>query len=65
MKLKCIVVDDSEIQRYAMKQLIEDTKELKLLGEFANALETKHFMKLNAVDLIFLDIEMPIFNGFD
>lgn len=65
MKLKCIVVDDSEIQRYAMKQLIEDTKELKLLGEFANALETKHFMKLNTIDLIFLDIEMPLFNGFD
>jgi two-component system, LytTR family, response regulator len=65
MKLKCIVVDDSEIQRYAIKQLIEDTKELKLLGEFANALETKHFMKLNTIDLIFLDIEMPLFNGFD
>jgi DNA-binding LytR/AlgR family response regulator len=63
--LNCYVVDDSSIQRLAIVKMIENHPNLKLVGEFSNAVETKAAIKDSQVDLIFLDIEMPILTGFD
>jgi DNA-binding LytR/AlgR family response regulator len=38
---------------------------LNLVGEFSNAIEAKNFMSYNSIDLLFLDVEMPIISGFD
>lgn len=64
MQLKCIVVDDSAIQRLAITKLVEDHPVLELVAEYSSALETKKGLNTHKVDLIFLDIEMPILNGF-
>lgn len=63
--LNCYVVDDSSIQRLAVVKMIENHPNLKLMGEFSNAIETKAAIKDQKVDLIFLDVEMPILTGFD
>ncbi|MEP0676042.1 MAG: response regulator, partial [Nonlabens ulvanivorans] len=63
--LNCYVVDDSSIQRLAIVKMIENHPNLKLIGEFSNAIETKAAIKDQKVDLIFLDVEMPILTGFD
>ncbi|MCV6630655.1 MAG: LytTR family DNA-binding domain-containing protein [Flavobacteriaceae bacterium] len=65
MKLKCIIVDDSSLQRMAVAKLVNNHPLLTLTAEYSNAIEAKNGLKNNAVDLIFLDIEMPIVNGFD
>jgi two-component system LytT family response regulator len=65
MKLNCIVVDDSAIQRMTITKLVNESTNLNLVGDFANALEAKNAINNNSVDLIFLDIEMPLINGFD
>ncbi len=65
MKLKCIIVDDSTIQRMAVAKLVNNHPSLTLVADYSNAIEAKSGLKNNAVDLIFLDIEMPIVNGFD
>ncbi len=65
MKLKCIIVDDSTIQRMAVTKLVNNHPALTLVADYSNAIEAKNGLKNNAVDLIFLDIEMPIVNGFD
>lgn len=65
MKLNCIVVDDSAIQRITITKLVSESPSLQLVGDFANALEAKNCLNHNEVDLIFLDIEMPLINGFD
>ena len=64
MQLKCIVVDDSAIQRLAITKLVEDHPALELVAQSSSALETKKGLNTHKVDLIFLDIEMPILNGF-
>lgn len=63
--LKCAVVDDSSLQRLAIVKMIKDHPSLKLVAEFNNAIETKNGLLDLEVDLIFLDIEMPILSGFD
>ncbi len=63
--LKCAVVDDSSLQRLSIVKLIKDHPNLKLVAEYNNAIETKNGLLDTEVDLIFLDIEMPILTGFE
>jgi DNA-binding LytR/AlgR family response regulator len=65
VKLKCVVVDDSGLQRLSMVKLIKDHPNLQLVGEFSNAIETKNGLLDLGVDLLFLNVEMPILSGFD
>lgn len=63
--LKCAVVDDSNLQRLSIVKLIKDHPNLKLAAEYNNAIETKNGLLDTEIDLIFLDIEMPILSGFE
>ncbi|MCG9793568.1 LytR/AlgR family response regulator transcription factor [Flavobacterium algicola] len=65
MKLNCVVVDDSSIQRMIIAKLVNNHTNLNLVGDFSNAIEAKSCMSIHNVDLIFLDIEMPVISGFD
>ena len=42
MKLNCIVVVDSAIQRITITKLVNESTLLNLIGDFSNALEAKH-----------------------
>ncbi len=64
MKLNCLVIEDSAFQRMIVVKLVNNNPQLHLVGEFSNAIEARNCMKIHDVDLIFLDIEMPIINGF-
>jgi len=65
MKLNCIIIDDSSLQRMIISKLIIKHPNLKLVGEFSSAIEAKNFLSYNSVDLLFLDIEMPVISGFE
>ncbi len=65
MKLNCIVVDDSSIQRILVTKLVDAHPNLTLIGEFSNAIETKNCLSNKNIDLLFLDIEMPVVDGFN
>ena len=64
-KLKCILIDDSTVQRRAVAKIIKEHSKLELINEFDNGMVAKNVIGSNTIDLIFLDIEMPGFNGFD
>ena len=46
-------------------QLIEKNSSLELEEEFSNAMQAIKYLNQNSTDLIFLDIHMPDFTGFD
>ncbi len=63
--LKTIVIDDSKLQRTAITELIRKHQKLELTADYKNGIEARIAMKEHPVDLVFLDIEMPIISGFD
>lgn len=63
--MNCITIDDEEMARAIIGQMIEKTPQLHLLQNFSNAIQAIKYLNQNEVDLIFLDIHMPDFDGFD
>jgi len=62
-KLSCIIVDDEPVARKILHEFVEQVPYLDLQGKFENAMKAEAFLKVNAIDLIFLDIEMPKVSG--
>lgn len=65
MQLNAIVIDDEPLAINVLKNYIEKINELHLIETFSNAVDASSYLQSNEVDIIFLDINMPILDGFD
>lgn len=65
MRMNCLVIDDDATARLIIKQFCSKENGLEVVEEFSNAIEAIKYLNQNEVDLIFLDIHMPDFSGFD
>jgi len=63
--MNCIIIDDEATARAVIGQLCSQVEKLNVLEEFPNAIQAIKYLNQNEVDLIFLDIHMPDFTGFD
>ncbi len=63
--MNCIIVDDEPLARAEMQSLIKEISNIEISGDFSNALTALDFLKTNDIDLIFLDIEMPLVTGLE
>lgn len=63
--MKCIIIDDEEMARVIISQLCSRVEGLEVVEQFPNAIQAIKYLNHNQVDLIFLDIHMPDFTGFD
>lgn len=61
--MKCLIVDDNGIARATLRQLASGVSDLSVAGECADALEAYNLLQEKAVDIVFLDIEMPGMSG--
>ena len=64
-KLKCAIVEDSKVQRALLEQVIDKTSNLELSHSFTSSTEALEKINSSHIDLLFLDIEMPVMNGFE
>ena len=65
MKINCIIVEDEPIALERIQYFIEKLPLLNLVASFDNAIEAVTFLKIESVDLIFLDIEMEELTGIE
>lgn len=63
--MNCIIIDDEEMARAIIAQFITNYSDINIANQFSNALQAIKYLNQNDVDLIFLDIHMPDFTGFD
>lgn len=63
--MRCLIVDDNQLARMAMKQLVSQVQMLELVAECSDAIEAYNFLKIGKVELLLLDIEMPGMNGIE
>ncbi len=62
---KTIVIDDEQLARQRIKRLLAAYDEINIIAEAENGAEGLTVINDLKPDLIFLDIEMPILNGFE
>jgi DNA-binding LytR/AlgR family response regulator len=65
MIIRCLIVDDEPGAVNLLEVLIAQSTGWTLAGKCYNALEAIDFLKHNEVDLVFLDINMPLINGME
>jgi DNA-binding LytR/AlgR family response regulator len=65
MKLKCIIIEDEPVARKVLQEFINEIDFLELKGYAENPLKALPLLDEHAIDVIFLDINMPKINGID
>ncbi|MEQ9297541.1 MAG: LytTR family DNA-binding domain-containing protein [Cyclobacteriaceae bacterium] len=63
--MKCLIVDDDEMARASLEHLCSKINELEIVAACNNGIEAMRLLKQEAIDLVFLDIEMPDLSGLD
>lgn len=64
-KLRTLVVDDEELARQVMRELLRAHPEIEVIAECKNGLEAVKAVTEHRPDLLFLDVQMPKLTGFD
>ena len=63
--IRALIVDDERLARETLRLLLEDYKQVEVVGECENGREAIHLIQNQELDLVFLDIQMPEINGFE
>ena len=65
MRYKCLIIDDEELARRLLKNHLIQLDDFELVASCSSAIEASKILQENKIDLIFLDIEMPVLKGVD
>ena len=63
--LRALLVDDEELARTVLRELLAAHADIEVAGECANGFEAVKAVSELQPDLVFLDIQMPKLNGFE
>lgn len=63
--INVIVIDDSEIIRERLTDLLNDIKGVKIIGESASAMDGFDLIRKNQPDFVILDIRLPDISGMN
>ena len=65
MKSRCLIIDDEPLAINVIKSHLKQLDDFEIVNTFTNAVDALNFLKDNSVDLIFLDINMPLLDGIN
>ncbi|MEO9869466.1 LytR/AlgR family response regulator transcription factor [Ekhidna sp.] len=63
--MKALLVDDTRLARQELQFLLQNHKDVEVIGEAENADDAKKMIEELKPDLVFLDIQMPDKDGFE
>lgn len=63
--LKCLIVDDEPIAIKGIVNFVKQVDFLEIIDTCTSAMQAAEILKTNKIDLMFLDINMPMLTGID
>jgi len=63
MVYKCLIIDDEELARELIETHLRQLDGFELVASCASAIEASTILQQQTIDLLFLDIEMPVLTG--
>jgi two-component system LytT family response regulator len=64
-QLRALLIDDEDLARHALRELLKPHPEVTVVAECANGFEALKAAAEHQPDLVFLDVQMPKLTGFD
>jgi len=64
-KYRAVIVDDEELARLVLRELLSAHPEIEIVAECANGFEAVKSISELKPDLLLLDVQMPKLNGFE
>lgn len=65
MKIKCVLIDDEPLATKVLLNYFTNFPDFEIIGTFHNPIEALEFINSNNIDVVFLDIHMPVMTGFE
>ncbi|MFE8695658.1 response regulator [Cytobacillus sp. FJAT-53684] len=63
--IRVLLVEDQSIVRQGLKMILEQDKHFTVAGEAENGAFAVDFLETHAVDVVIMDIRMPVMNGIE
>ena len=64
-QLNCLIIDDEPLARQGLEKYAQEIEFLQVKGICKNAIQANTILQEQSIDLLFLDIEMPMLSGID
>ncbi len=64
-QLNCLIIDDEPLARQGLEKYAQEIEFLNIKGVCKNAIQANTILQAESIDLLFLDIEMPMLSGID
>lgn len=65
MNYKCLIIDDEDLARELIERHLSLLDDFEVIASCSSAIEAHKILKSETIDLMFLDIEMPVLKGTD
>ena len=65
MSYNCLIIDDEPLARELLETYLEKIPNFNLIASCENAIKASTYLSNTKIDLLFLDIEMPVLKGTD
>jgi len=64
VSIRALIVDDEPLARQRLRRLLQDEPDVEIVGECADGGEAVAAIRADKPDLVFLDVQMPVLDGF-
>lgn len=62
---RCLIIDDEKLARQLIESHVSKIENFEIVASCKNAIEAINILNLQQIDLLFLDVEMPVLLGTD
>src|SRR5262249_61539290 len=64
VSIRALIVDDEPLARQRLRRLLQEEPDVEIVGECADGGEAVAAIRADKPDLVFLDVQMPVLDGF-